>query len=78
MLADDARATAAALDERRKNGQPLGALHGVPIALKDLRWTVDDACGRPPLTSPPCCREKEPAHRHRLGASGNQPRGFRY
>ena len=47
VLADEALTTAAALDERRKNGQPLGTLHGVPIALKDLLWTegITTTCG---------------------------------
>jgi amidase len=33
---DRARATAARLDAQRVAGEPLGALHGVPIGLKDL------------------------------------------
>lgn len=39
--------TADALDERRKRGEPLGPLHGAPIALKDLLWTkgVATSCG---------------------------------
>ncbi|MCZ6887785.1 MAG: amidase [Gammaproteobacteria bacterium] len=47
VLADDALASAAALDERRTNGEPLGALHGVPIGLKDLLWTegIVTTCG---------------------------------
>jgi amidase len=36
VLADRARERAAALDRARSEGEPLGALHGVPIALKDL------------------------------------------
>ena len=39
--------TADALDERRERGEPLGSLHGAPIALKDLLWTkgVATSCG---------------------------------
>ena len=40
VTADDALAQATALDARRAGGEPLGALHGVPIALKDLLWTA--------------------------------------
>ena len=36
VLPDQARASAAQLDQDRIDGKPLGALHGVPIALKDL------------------------------------------
>jgi amidase len=43
----DALATAERLDAARASGKPLGALHGVPIALKDLLWTkgVATSCG---------------------------------
>ena len=36
-----------ALDARHKRGEPLGSLHGAPIALKDLLWTkgVATSCG---------------------------------
>lgn len=34
-------AQAKALDERRRNGKPLGALHGVPVAIKDIFDTAD-------------------------------------
>lgn len=39
VLAERALEQAAALDARRDEGAPLGALHGVPIALKDLLFT---------------------------------------
>ncbi len=39
VLADEARATAERLDRDRIEGKPLGTLHGVPIALKDLLYT---------------------------------------
>ena len=39
--ADYARAQARAADERRLSGQPIGALHGVPIAIKDIFDTAD-------------------------------------
>lgn len=39
--------TAHRLDARRTAGEPLGPLHGAPIALKDLLWTkgVATSCG---------------------------------
>jgi len=39
VLADSALETAERLDQARAEGRPLGALHGVPIALKDLLYT---------------------------------------
>lgn len=39
VLADQALAQADALDQERQDGAPLGALHGVPIGLKDLLFT---------------------------------------
>ena len=35
VLADEARAEAARLDDRRAGGEPLGPLHGVPVAIKE-------------------------------------------
>ena len=32
---------AAEADEHRKSGKPVGSLHGVPIAVKDIIGTVD-------------------------------------
>ena len=40
LLSDGAASQAEALDEARKAGKPLGPLHGVPIAIKDLLFTA--------------------------------------
>ena len=47
VTADAAMASAERLDAARAKGEPLGPLHGVPIALKDLLWTrgVKTTCG---------------------------------
>lgn len=47
----DALAQARALDERRRNGQPIGPLHGIPVAIKDIFDTADypTECGSPLL-----------------------------
>ena len=47
VTGERALAHAEALDARRSRGEPLGPLHGVPIALKDLLWTADTVttCG---------------------------------
>jgi amidase len=47
VTADQAMSTAARLDEDRAAGKPLGPLHGVPIALKDLLFTqgIPTSCG---------------------------------
>ena len=49
--AKDALAQARALDERRRNGQSIGPLHGVPVAIKDIFDTADykTECGSPLL-----------------------------
>ena len=39
VLADRALDRADALDRARETGEPLGSLHGVPVALKDLLFT---------------------------------------
>jgi aspartyl-tRNA(Asn)/glutamyl-tRNA(Gln) amidotransferase subunit A len=41
LARDPARAAAAAIDERRLRGEPLGPLAGVPIAIKDALCTLD-------------------------------------
>ncbi len=40
---------ARALDDRRRNGEPLGPLHGVPVGIKDIFDTADypTECGSP-------------------------------
>ena len=40
---------AANADEHRKSGKPVGSLHGVPVAIKDIIGTVDmpTECGTP-------------------------------
>jgi Asp-tRNA(Asn)/Glu-tRNA(Gln) amidotransferase A subunit family amidase len=47
----EAMAQAKVLDERRRNGKPLGALHGIPVAIKDIFDTADykTECGSPLL-----------------------------
>jgi Asp-tRNA(Asn)/Glu-tRNA(Gln) amidotransferase A subunit family amidase len=39
------------LDQRRRDGQPIGALHGIPVAIKDIVDTSDygTECGSPLL-----------------------------
>jgi Asp-tRNA(Asn)/Glu-tRNA(Gln) amidotransferase A subunit family amidase len=46
-----ALAQAKALDAHRRSGKPLGALHGVPVAIKDIFDTADykTECGSPLL-----------------------------
>src|ERR687892_2259034 len=38
---EHALAQARALDERKRNGEPLGPLHGVPVGIKDIFDTAD-------------------------------------
>jgi Asp-tRNA(Asn)/Glu-tRNA(Gln) amidotransferase A subunit family amidase len=46
---DYALTQARALDERRRSGQPIGPLHGVPVGIKDIFDTADypAECGSP-------------------------------
>jgi Asp-tRNA(Asn)/Glu-tRNA(Gln) amidotransferase A subunit family amidase len=48
---EDALAQARALDERRRSGLPIGLLHGIPVAIKDVFDTADypTECGSPLL-----------------------------
>lgn len=39
--AADALSQARALDERRRNGSPIGPLHGIPVGIKDIFDTAD-------------------------------------
>jgi Asp-tRNA(Asn)/Glu-tRNA(Gln) amidotransferase A subunit family amidase len=47
----EALGQAKALDERRRDGQPIGPLHGIPVAVKDIFDTADypTECGSPLL-----------------------------
>ena len=61
----DALRQARALDERRRNGNAVGLLHGVPVAIKDIFDTADypTECGSPLL------KGRRPIHRlHGCGA----------
>jgi Asp-tRNA(Asn)/Glu-tRNA(Gln) amidotransferase A subunit family amidase len=54
----NAIAQARALDERRRKGEPLGALHGIPVGIKDIFDTADypTECGSAVL------KGRRPAH----------------
>jgi AtzE family amidohydrolase len=71
VMEERARATAAALDARREQGDALGALAGVPFAVKNLF----DVAGLPTLAGSKINREHAPATRdatliERLEAAG--------
>jgi len=70
VAADDARAQAREVDAKRKAGEPLGPLAGVPVAVKDLFTTVGmpTTCGSKILEGwhPPY----ESTITHRLRAAG--------
>ncbi len=57
VLRDAARARAAELDRQRSAGQPLGPLHGVPVAIKDLI----DVAGVPTTASSQVRKHAPPA-----------------
>jgi Asp-tRNA(Asn)/Glu-tRNA(Gln) amidotransferase A subunit family amidase len=48
---EDALTQARALDERRRNGQSIGVLHGIPVGVKDIFDSADypTECGSPIL-----------------------------
>jgi 1-carboxybiuret hydrolase len=71
VTAERARARAQALDDKRKQGRPLGPLAGVPFAAKNLF----DIAGLPTLAGSKINRERAPAKRdatliQRLEAAG--------
>src|SRR5262245_52396138 len=71
ITADRARARAQALDDKRKQGRPLGSLAGVPFAAKNLF----DIAGLPTLAGSKLNRDLPPAKRDatlitRLEAAG--------
>src|SRR5262245_58007241 len=51
-------AQARALDERRTHGYPLGPLHGIPVAIKDIIDTADYPCE----LGSPLCAGRRPWH----------------
>jgi Asp-tRNA(Asn)/Glu-tRNA(Gln) amidotransferase A subunit family amidase len=55
---DAALAQARALDERRAQGRPIGPLHGIPVAIKDIIDTAD----YPTELGSPLCTGRRPWH----------------
>ena len=68
---EQALAQARALDERRRNGRPLGPLHGVPVAIKDIFDTADyrTECGSPLLKGRQPRRDAAPVERLRAAGA---------
>ena len=52
---------AAEADEYRKSGKPLGSLHGLPVAVKDIIGTLDmpTECGSPVRKKMPSSQDSE-------------------
>ena len=68
----DALMQARALDERRRNGQPIGMLHGLPVAIKDIFDTADypTECGSPLLAGRRPVRDSTVVARLRSAGAG--------
>src|SRR6185437_3362004 len=68
---DAALAQARALDERRRSGGPVGPLHGVPVAVKDIFDTADypTECGSPILRGRRPMRDTTAVARLRAGGA---------
>src|SRR5260370_30527720 len=69
---DHALRQARAADEWRRSGRPLGALHGVPVALKDIIDTADMPTenGPVPPAGPPPPRHAAVPPRRRAARAG--------
>ena len=70
VLGERALVQADALDQRRERGEPLGLLHGAPIALKDLLFTkgIPTSCGTTILAD--WCPDEDATVVTRLEAAG--------
>jgi aspartyl-tRNA(Asn)/glutamyl-tRNA(Gln) amidotransferase subunit A len=71
LLAEQARAEAADRDERRRRGEALGPLHGVPLAIKDLADVagVVTGAGSPKLAGNLAARDAEVVARLRAAGA---------